>query len=92
MKEVCGIFRFHTHHFVAAYCIGKIGTDGMLGDEIVMEGILEVVLDPNDLEEAFWTGESDQNIDIALCTGIPPRTGAEYCDPPGIVLRQNSIR
>nr|WP_303715036.1 SRPBCC family protein [Methanoculleus marisnigri] len=45
------------------YCIGKIGTDGVFGDEVHVspESPLEFVLDPHKLEEAFGAGKPDQD-------------------------------
>jgi len=45
----------------------------------------KLVLDPDELKEAFFAGEPDQDIEIARRVGGSPRIGAEDRDPLGIV-------
>lgn len=75
------------HHSITVDCIGKVRAYGVLGDEVHLhaESPGEFVLDPDKRKEAFFAGESDQDIDIARRIGGSPRIGAEDRDPLGIV-------
>jgi len=86
-RRYAGSFGFIDHHGITVYCIGKIGTDGVFGDEVHVspESPLEFVLEPHKLEEAFGAGKPDQDVDIARRIGFPPCIRAEDRDPVGTV-------
>jgi hypothetical protein len=85
------------HHFIAVNRTCDMGADSLLGHEIDfhMDGLPDLVFDLYKLDQAFWPGKPDQDVNIAATSGFSTGIETKDCDPlsalPGKNCRNISL-
>jgi len=60
------------HQFIAVDGVGNVRTNSFFSDKIdfQVKGLPDLIFDPHQLEEAFWAGEPDEDVDVAFFPGF----------------------
>jgi len=71
------------HHFIAVNRACDMGADSLLGHEIDfhVDGLPDLVFDLYQLDQAFWAGKPDQDVNIAARSVFSTGIGTKDSDP-----------
>jgi hypothetical protein len=80
------------HHFIAVNRAGDMRSDSLLCQEIHVnvDGLPDLVSDLHKLDQAFWPGKPDPDINIAAAPGFSSGIRPEDSDPLSAIAGQDS--